>query len=690
MLRNQHAIARRPLSEVPPIYAPWFVTTPRVAGYWFCTSGVFAHAGAQETLRQNIKAFFVRLAAENSPLSHLAALDVQVFAWNDFDGELGGHPPLRYRWFGGLPSGLRTLEYDNSAETFRRFLSQHTLPYFSRDAFNREKAQAGHDKVEGEDDIISRGLRRENSHGLIISGPGGVGKTRLALEIGRKAQELGWLPLRTEHSVRSESISALARTYPAKAQVLLVIDYAEATNALTALVHEIEKVNQEGHNFRFVATCRASARPSVSAALEGVAHEVVDLVAKKGDDYGHWVVQKILAYGAIPNADLVTDLCRGMPVLAAFAVFLFQKYRPWFDSQFSDIHRGDEFFAWAGRRLQLAAKTANLEDVATRRLLAGLAARFPMRDDEYYGLRMRSHEMQRLLDFLETDRWIERIDGHVSAAHDIFSDAIIARYVFETPATDTARGGDVLCEAADVGALSRALTAFDRLAAHPRFRSLNGLSIVRRLWTHNQREVNYSVSNLLGGRLLGTDQKVTLLRELPDIAALAQDDVSCDAPLSSLAEASAKLREENLKARAIEVLQPLLDHAVARSRRQNMVLRRALLLIPPRYQAQALSWIRREPEQSSTHFLLVAWLRAGLPTVDLIEDIQGWFRGGGNSDSKGSFVVSAWLEAGGGVEQIEAHVLAWLQAHGTTADAQFVYKSWLDADGGVAKIEAHG
>jgi hypothetical protein len=102
------------------------------------------------------------------------------------------------------------------------------LPFFSREEFGREMGRKPTVAITPESDLLSHLLDPSGTQmGLVLSGGGGTGKTRLALELGRKAIESGWLVFRVQQTVKAEAVETLSRYYTKKAQVFLVIDYAE-------------------------------------------------------------------------------------------------------------------------------------------------------------------------------------------------------------------------------------------------------------------------------------------------------------------------------------------------------------------------------------------------------------------------------------------------------------------------------
>jgi hypothetical protein len=685
---NLIANAGRDIASVERHYKPWFDTERPVKGYWFCTSAVF-QPGAQAELRQEISEFFSSLAQSHPSLAHFSSIGIEVLGWNDFDAVLNTNPPLQFRWFRQLPVGLRPLRSLTDGKTFRKFLDEGTLEFFSRDAFNREIGFDNRARLTDERSTLSILLESNDQTGLVLAGPGGVGKTRLALELGLAAEQSKWLVLQVERIASADAIEELARAHIDAAEVLLIIDYAEAATSLFALAHAMERVNRDGkHRIRFVATCRASALSVVKEALEDSAYQIIEFSGQPDDRYNNWVVNQILLSANVPQLEEISSVCGGVPAIAAFAIFLFRQYPSDFDAQFGQIHQGDDFAAWANKRLSLALSAQKIDASSTRRPLAALAARLPLPAEECNLIRNGNDEAARLLDLLQRDRWVESEGDEIFAAHDIFADAIVARYVFEAQAAITDRVADVFIDAADANAFERALIAINRLASHPQFGEIDGVAAVRRVHARKPSSVIAAHKALLRNRIPNYQTTIRLLDALPDLSGSIAADTSSDGLLGFLAESAAASKDDQWRLDAGRVLQPLLDRAVERTRSSNIVVRRALRLLPQRYRQQALAWVRAQPTQSDTHFLFVTWLLSGLPSDEIAPDLDIWLTKQGRTDPKASFVFWAWLCAAAELDKagclakarnIEDNVLTWLGEHETIPDARFVYGSWLDA-----------
>jgi hypothetical protein len=138
---------------------------------------------------------------------------------------------------------------------------------------------------------LGRGIDRPQvSAGRVIHGPGGLGKTRLLIEVVRDLADEGWLAGFVNrgalgHPVRGPQLESLVRNGRDARGLLLVVDYAEGrakeVKALTRLMSERERAG--GAPARLVLLSRAagvwwrdlSGDPDV-ALLFGIGEETMD------------------------------------------------------------------------------------------------------------------------------------------------------------------------------------------------------------------------------------------------------------------------------------------------------------------------------------------------------------------------------------------------------------------------------
>jgi hypothetical protein len=466
-------------------YASWLEATHPINGYLFCVSSAFSHTQERTALERLIADDFLNISRSHPQLSHLVDIHVQVRGWDDFHGELRRRFPLRYRWFGDLPRGIAPLrEKRFESQSFRRFLFEDSLPFFSREEYLAANADQ---RITREDQFVSKLSAERGDEALIVTGAGGVGKTRLGFELCDRLSKAKWLVLRMTDNATDASVSDLIKAHAEPAQAVLFSDYAERADDISAIAEQIALINDgNAHRVRLIATCRISALASVEDALASLNPARVTLGTPRVSEpveiaFAEWVVRRILAHGSIPVAESIARVCHGLPILAAFAFFLYARDARQFREQFGDLTGIKDFRDWVKRRLEIAVRGRHPGDDERESLkrLALIALRLPMLRSEADDLADSSPLDASLVEMMRTDRWIEDDQGQVIATHDVFADAILAHYIFETRAVANTRLAELLRTATDHDFFARSLLVIDRLVGHPDFEAIDMIGIVR-------------------------------------------------------------------------------------------------------------------------------------------------------------------------------------------------------------------
>ena len=676
-------------SQIAPTspYRAWLDPERPVARYRFCVTAIMSPEEI-DALEKRIAADFGQLVTQGvDPLRQLAECDgaVRVLAWNRFEAELDEHPSLAFRWFRGLPVGVDLLANRSGPEpTFRDFLESGALHYFSR---NQYVAETGGSLDGGESDFAA-GLANGQPNALLITGPGGVGKTRLSLELAASlsSDAYGFDVYRLGRSANFNSVIELAGHYPTDRSVLLLVDYAEAVPALAGIADAVAHLHANTrHRIRLIATCRSSANTLVRDSLAPLDPEERSLSSTRAGeiDYVAWVTRSILSVEMFPDPDGLAEVCHGVPALAAFALFLFRRYREQFDLQFGALHGLGDFDKWFNHRIEML-----IEPLSNRReqerALAHIALALPIPEAHFPQF---ARQWSPLLDSLRTDRWIEYDDQSYHAVHDVFADALAARWLFEAEHVGTDHALELLSVAAERLDLAHALTALERLAQHPRFTEINGRRVIETLLANHREQTKACCGLILGGKLLTFEAKLAVLSRSQALQQVVARERSLDVFLSFLAAEATHLKLKLANVPELQAVSDLLDHACNQPQYSNMILRRAYALHPERFRERALANVDAFALAEPTHFLLVQLLKHG-EAPSAIESVVVRWLGRHACAYRATYLYHAWLDVGGGTEAVAEALLAWVDTHGQTERAQFVYTAWLNAGGGTKVVAA--
>ena len=671
-------------------YEPWYRTDPAIREYVFVTSSKYKNQNQIDELLQEISDFFGGLARRHAHLAHLAGLAVRTLDWNDLLTMLLERPHTTFRWFPPTrPQGLVPLEDSPDWGTFRAYLTGDKLPYYSRSQ-HLETAPAPEGVEVPDEESLLQALDGGSVTGLILTGSGGVGKTRLAIEVGWVAQRDGWLVLRVQGRLREQALERLVERITPETQVLLLVDYVETQRDFGELVDVVNELNGTYNlRLRYVANCRTSYYQMVAATAQ---HTKIDLSPAYGDaaqgwvqQYGERTVRHILERSGIQVTDQHLRVCRGTPVLAVFLVYL-HSMGP--ESELAELLHEEDFGKWVARRVRLSFG----EDVEHRDL-ALLIALLPM--DDPVPPRITEGGYGRLFDTLAADGWIEKLpaaDTRPAAqwvtANDVLADQILLSFCQAVPNTLRIFAGELLSEAARAGCLRSALLALQRVAGEPELASLEWRDILAQQMSHAPSVWRDVRDLVIRTPLLSTRDTAFLLGGHDEMWAGAEEDIQFQNALGWHVRHVASEDGAGLTEGERSVLKRWLASAASRVGRSNFILTSGLRFSPDTVREPALEWILTRPVLFQTHYLMVAWLECDLPSEEIGPAVAQWaerFCARWHL----SFLVTAWLDAGGEKDLVRDHIEAWLGEHGMIAGAGFVYKGWLDAGGDKELVRAH-
>jgi hypothetical protein len=671
-------------------YGPWYGTTPPIREFIFCVGSVLQNLEQRDELQHDIAGFFNELGFTYPHLSHLRDLSVKILDWSDLETRLRQRPHLVFRWFPlTRPIGLLPLEESIEHGTFRSYLSSDKLPFYGRGQHLRTvPAPAGVDIADEEE--LLRLLEEGSVTGLMLTGAGGIGKTRLTLEVGRLAQQKGWTVLRAHGRLKEDTLTVLGERLTPTAQVLLLVDYVETQRDFGELVETLNGLNESyALNVRYAASCRTSYYSTVAAASR---HRRVDLSPPSEDRSQSWLrsyreqtVRHILEQSGIRVTEEYLAVCRDIPVLAVFVTYLYSKKR---EVELAELLKEADFGIWVAKRIQLS-----FGETVVDRDLAKLMALFPIPTAVLSQPELEKYRV--FFDRLATDGWIERLppDAPQDAdmwvtAHDVLADQILLSYLQSIPHTADHFASELLSLASDTGCLRSALVTLQRLLDQPLLRPLDWPQLLSQEMEKQPAGWREVRDLLMRTPLLTPLDRIALLGTHAQVWEGAEEETDFQNALGWLARWAVGEEGAALDSPRSSILTQWLEKAARCATTSNFVLTWGIRFSPEAVRAPALDWIVTRPVLFQTHYLLVAWLESGLPVQDVAEAVSQWaarFRTVPNL----SFVLRAWLDAKGDVEVVRHHLAPWLAKHATDAEAEFVYKSWLDAKGELEVVRHH-
>jgi hypothetical protein len=685
-------------------YLPWTTISPRIDRYTFCVSSSLGIQEVKDKLEREIREFFLSLSQPQ--LAHLQSIQVVVRDAGDWDAACIRDPLLKFRWFPETAAiqGFLPLTQKTPPRGFRQYLTEDSLPYFSRRHF------ATTANVGWTEDSLLDHLGQPGNAGLILHAPGGAGKSRLGLELGLQAERRGWMVLRVHERAKPDNLAQIAGDISGRRTIFL-FDYVESHPQFVELALTIQSWNEDlGLPVNFIANCRASYYGALAA--QRLDHLSVDLDLRAEDSYRNSLVRQILQ-----SRDLASEraflICQDVPMRAVFLCYLNDTGRT------SDLHQlllDESFESWIKTKASATLAQFPVQDRIPK--TAEFLAFLPFAHDSY--LRVRDDPAWRpVLDAMKQDGWFEDNPAEpgkqalYSAPHDVFADTLLLTAVELQPATAEGFLLGILTQADDFGCVPSAFTAVQRIGA----RIQEGVVTWRRLFSDllqsRPAAANTIRLQILTAPFIPARDELELLRTCPSLGEGLDTKVEFQNALGFMAQWLGA-QPKPIQSEFRETLLPFVRAALTRVYRSNYLITQILHWLPEEARSTALRWCEKRLALLQTHYVLVAWLESGLESDGIRIHLSQWLAAAPASGSfrfqqfaKASFVYKSWLDAvtGGGKEPlkeqdralVEEPIRHWLAAEASrdaagnplanrlSPEAEFVYKSWLDATTGGGK-----
>lgn len=662
-------------------YGPWYRKTPAIEKFIFCTSAQLKNQQQTDDLRDEIAAFFQKLTKRFSHLSHLTELKPTVFDWSSLAQRATTQPHLVFRWFPQTrPKGFIPLDEPTREVSFSAYLRSENLSYYSRSEHMTNNLPPAEAVIQDEDSLLAK-LETDEVAGLIITGRAGVGKTRLMLELGHRALTRSWPVMKVLRGhIDRDALHHFAEQLPPNTPALLLFDYIETRGDFDDLVEEILTLNQTYcFRLRYLASCRTSHYQAVQKVER---HERVNLSPPEGQferewfrDYQSATVRRVLEQSGLPVSEESIALCHDTPVLAVFLAYLQEHGRK---TDLAELLKERDFGPWLARRLEHHSPAANQE-------LAKLAALFPLPHTVVCAFKNPSH--LRLFQWLEQDGWIEKTELEDPEStqlwrtiHDVFADRMLLAHVAHLGATGEIFFHDLFRIAAAYESIPSAIFSIQRVREQPPLNVMDWPKIFAAR-IHDDTAAWLSARfTLLRSDILKPQERIWLLDRCKDLWASAENEPEFQNAIGWIIRRLVKEQDPPLDSGLRTVLGSWIAKVSPLVDRTNFFLTWALRYAPESARGPALQWIQTRPRLFQTHFLIVAWLKCGLPPNEIQVSLVEWCRRHGNT-FEFSFVGAAWLEAKASKGIIQDFVLHWLAENVKSPRAHFLLASWLEQTG---------
>lgn len=664
-------------------YRPWFNSSPRIVRYTFIVSCTINPSPDRlDELRKNIESAFEELSAKSGELRHLKDIVVEVVDWNALRRKLEAQQQVHFKWFSNrLPAGLRQFTQDRKLSDFRRYQQEDVLPYYSLRAHLEKHPR---ESILDEDSLWKS--LAEGAAGLVISGISGVGKSRLMIELGKLAEQDGWLVFEATN-VGAETIDRVTRSHSSQG-VLFLFDYLENLPAFRDISLHIVQLAGSGIKVRLIA----SARESFKKAEQIFDESIIEFQhsPEGNEDSSWWDAYRVAAVEHITGhlgIEMKSDLPASIPAVAVLESGLLRA-----NSSPADVESAK---TWADRHLS----TLRRENVS-KRSLALVAAQCPFDDEAYSRL---SDEPYAAFVVLKNSGWIEARDtetgyGFYWIVHDYLADQIVLHWMETEGPRGLAKSAEIralLKLAYSLNTLGAVIATLQRIVGKVNgfgldvFSSLleSEIAANRDIWKIHRQDVLYT-------RLLSPQAKILLLHRLGNYWQGAESLPWFQLEIAVLAKAFAntpKLKE-GLQEEAWKQFESLIVTLVSAADERNMLVTYGLRLLPQnaRLQQLALDWLGKFADHFDATYVIRAWLDMKLPWQRVEQAVGAWLSRFGNSVDA-QFVLSAWLRATAekGLARFSSEVIAWCEIYKSEIVAQHVYSAWLDATGSTQAISAY-
>ncbi|MCX6583748.1 MAG: hypothetical protein NT166_26530, partial [Candidatus Aminicenantes bacterium] len=666
------------------LYGAWF--DPRLKKYIYCVSCCFDNLTARENFKSKVSGMLMGLA-ELKGLAHLeqAAENVELYSWEDLSAILSRSPFIYHQWIEyRLPpgvEGLSRLVESGRAPVYREYLSSARLAYFSRDDYVRQNPKAR--GLATETEILDSLLNRDIYNGCILYGEGGIGKTRLMLELGYRAEQQGWLVYKIIS--KSPTIETLRDLLSPGCNHLLLFDYIEESNVFETPDFFYKLVEScRDAVVKVIGNCRKSHMElSLIQYAEGFFKRDISIKNQELEqDFKNRVVSHIL--GDLKCFfRLDRDFYELRPAFAVFLKYLNKKYCL---EKELDFREEPSFRLWLQKQLCRTYHAANYETLSAARerlyLFFILSASAATPSDAL--ISTHEDDVLRLLKDGWLDKTTETARQGLTVVHDTVSEEILLIRLQERRELWENEIESIFAFASRHGkeALANCFTLFERVSDWFHGPGESGKPFV------DKKKFSQWMFNLFYRFIEERPGECAVLKK-PLVMTALMDELDNVA----LLVAKGAFFEEVIKDRHFGLVLALKMKHLQKQRAGYS--NETMAVVAVQVKELLARWFSFNPDFLQDRYISArviasfimlfgincdwGWGKDGAGE-SVISQVKRWLEMFHNAN-EASFIFQSWLDAGGEKEVIRAYVGPWLEKYPLEMETYFIMKSWLDTGG---------
>ena len=583
-----------------------------------------------------------------------------------------------------LPNGVNPLSNylftGDKATKYKQYLSGNILDYVSRDDFKRKNNLQ---KFLDESEIIKNFLMKDDMEGCIISGEGGVGKTRLLIQIGLYAFSQRWnvFFLTTRFSDFRTLANFLEFTNNIEGKHngkhLLIIDYTEECNWYTPdFIEEIFTYNPN-LKVKVIANCRNS---FISSSNYPHSYYQAKLFESENEkEYQKHVINNILSPIKINIGNI--DRFDFHSLKPSYAVFLRYLYE---SGKQLDILESGDFKEWLKKRFLATINVGNDFSEAEKAVIYLMS--LPTNNNEalfnYNENKVLTNQIERLVN----NGWIDEVEletGEIvyQSIHDTITDELLILLLEAKNRRQNIFFKDSIEFASAFKKTTNWIRSFERINGASSFDTIAFVKFIENCID----ECEYLVNNkyeLATTSLFEEEERIKLINNHLVFFSEYTKDILFGFPLSFALNVFSKKKSipKGLKPLADNWLLVNKDLSSDRNIAHRIISTYIKLFgYLPEIKSHFEIYLTL-PQSPWSSYVIKSFIDK-TENIDFITKYTIQYLQNFAVTRQASFVLSAWLDKDGDKEIIQDFLIQYLVQNAKEKEARFILGRWLDKDG---------